>query len=678
MTARALVITTSYPLSAGSLSGRFVRELLELLVARGWRFHVLTPAAAGGMPVASPPGIVVEPAPFPGAELGFAHDRGMPDRLAASPWQWALVPGLCSALERAGSRRLKEGGFDLIWSHWLIPGGVIGARLAARHDLPHLATAHGGDIHMIERLVRLPLARRALRTRFAGSNLAAPAARSAARVRVALGGVEVAVAPLPATGDEGARAAPGVHPEKPSVPAPGPAGSSPSRPLRLLFLGRFEPIKGADLVLGAARHAAAGTIGEIVMAGAGSEAARLRALARDLVPPVRFPGPLEGAARRAAVCDADLLVAPSRRMASGRGEGLPHAASVALAAGTPVVAPRGGALGELIEVEGAGVSLPECGDDAQRARDLARCLDDIARDPARLAAMRAGACRAGAVFQPDHAVPRWDRILRSALVDRPSPPAPSLRVALVIPARDEERFLPAVLAGIPPWVAHVIVVDDGSRDGTWRVLERWDDPRAVRVRRARPGGVGAAILEGYAHARALGADAAVVVAADGQMDFRDLPALLDPLVRGRADYVQGNRFANGRPRGSMPLARRIGNRILSAATGWAAGTRVGDSQCGYTAASAAFMDRLDPGRLPAGYGFPAFVRIEAHRVAARVAEVPVRARYGDEVSGIHPLADPPRIWARIAWRGVLRRVSAWRAAAPRPERALGASPGEAG
>jgi glycosyltransferase involved in cell wall biosynthesis len=248
------------------------------------------------------------------------------------------------------------------------------------------------------------------------------------------------------------------------------------------------------------------------------------------------------------------------------------------------------------------------------------------------------------------------------------------RVAIVIPARNEARLLPEVLAAIPAWVWRVVLVDDGSTDTTARVIEGWDDARAVTLRHPRARGVGAAILAGYARALELGADIVAVVAADGQMALTELEHVIEPVRAGAADYVQGSRFQSGRPRGRMPASRRRGNRMLSAATSWAAGRSVTDSQCGYTAASAAFLARLDRSSIPDGYGFPAFVRIEAHRLRARVTEVPVTARYGEEVSGIHPLIDPPRILGRILWRGVRRRLHSVRgplAAAESPRRRSG-------
>jgi len=236
------------------------------------------------------------------------------------------------------------------------------------------------------------------------------------------------------------------------------------------------------------------------------------------------------------------------------------------------------------------------------------------------------------------------------------------RIALVVPARDEARLLPRVLATVPQPVWRVVVVDDDSRDGTWEVLSDWRDPRLVRLRTAHRLGVGGAILCGYREALALGADAAVVVAGDAQMDFADLAGVIAPLAAGRADYVQGVRFSGGRPRGTMPHTRRVGNRILSAFTSWASGEAVGDSQCGYTAAGVPFLRHLLGLRIPHGYGFPAFVRLAAHEAGFRVQEVPVHALYGSEVSGIRPWRDPALIAGRILQRGIARRVARWQSA----------------
>ena len=109
-------------------------------------------------------------------------------------------------------------------------------------------------------------------------------------------------------------------------------------------------------------------------------------------------------------------------------------------------------------------------------------------------------------------------------------------VAVVIPAYNEADKIAATIRSVPGFVDHIMVVDDGSSDGTGAVAQRaarrGGRGRARGRRRSRcwctprNRGVGAAIATGYARALALGADATAVMAGDGQMDPADLPRLL--------------------------------------------------------------------------------------------------------------------------------------------------------
>ncbi|HEY4058203.1 MAG TPA: glycosyltransferase family 2 protein, partial [Kofleriaceae bacterium] len=135
-----------------------------------------------------------------------------------------------------------------------------------------------------------------------------------------------------------------------------------------------------------------------------------------------------------------------------------------------------------------------------------------------------------------------------------------LRVAVVIPAFNEERAIGETVATVPAWVDDVIVVDDCSADET-RKNAGLAAARAGRttgfevIRHAANSGVGRAITTGYRRALAVGADVAVVMAGDGQMDPDDLPALLEPIAEGRADYVKGNRFRHPAIWSTMPATR---------------------------------------------------------------------------------------------------------------------------
>jgi glycosyltransferase involved in cell wall biosynthesis len=233
-----------------------------------------------------------------------------------------------------------------------------------------------------------------------------------------------------------------------------------------------------------------------------------------------------------------------------------------------------------------------------------------------------------------------------------------LSVAVVVPAFNEERAIEAAIATVPQWVDHVIVVDDASRDRTSVVASRVAGPRVTVLRHEANRGVGAAIVTGYRRALALGADVAVVMAGDGQMDPADLPALLAHIADGRADYAKGNRFAHRSVWREMPRSRLVGNVLLSLATKVVSGYWLSwDSQCGYTAITRATLEVLDLDRLYARYGYPNDFLARLHAIGARVVDVPVRPVYGPAwKSGIrvrtvlHPiLMVLARAWARRLW-----------------------------
>jgi glycosyltransferase involved in cell wall biosynthesis len=217
-----------------------------------------------------------------------------------------------------------------------------------------------------------------------------------------------------------------------------------------------------------------------------------------------------------------------------------------------------------------------------------------------------------------------------------------LAIAVVVPAFNERRAIAETVATIPGFVDRVIVVDDASTDDTAACAEaaahRRAAPARVEVlRHPANRGVGGAIATGYRRTLALGADVAVVMAGDGQMDPEDLPALLDPIAAGLADYVKGNRFLHPAVWTTMPPARIVGNVLLSAATRVTSGYRhVFDSQCGYTAICRAALERIALDELFPRYGYPNDLLSRLRIAEMRVVDVPVRPIYGEHwKSGIH-------------------------------------------
>jgi glycosyltransferase involved in cell wall biosynthesis len=211
-----------------------------------------------------------------------------------------------------------------------------------------------------------------------------------------------------------------------------------------------------------------------------------------------------------------------------------------------------------------------------------------------------------------------------------------LKVAAVIPARNEERLIGRTIWPVPDIVDTIYVVDDGSQDRTAEVVQHYgdSDPRIRLIQHKVNQGVGAAIITGYAQAYRDGHDVFVVVGGDAQMDWLDLDNLLQPIAEGKADYTKGNRFIYGSKNTpgnawrEMPTRRILGNVCCSILTKFASGYyHINDSQMGYTAIHKRAFKLVNWKAARKGYGYPAEWLMRFHSKGIRVSDVPVRAIY---------------------------------------------------
>ena len=140
----------------------------------------------------------------------------------------------------------------------------------------------------------------------------------------------------------------------------------------------------------------------------------------------------------------------------------------------------------------------------------------------------------------------------------------SLNLAIVIPAFNVENEIEAVLKSIPPYVDHIILVDDASTDGTRDLLvaASQKDTRINLIIHDRNQGVGGATISGFRKAMDLQVEVVVKFDGDGQMDSLYLPELIKPIIENRADYTKGNRFSDFIALRQMPQIRRFGNTML--------------------------------------------------------------------------------------------------------------------
>jgi glycosyltransferase involved in cell wall biosynthesis len=240
---------------------------------------------------------------------------------------------------------------------------------------------------------------------------------------------------------------------------------------------------------------------------------------------------------------------------------------------------------------------------------------------------------------------------------QPPPPLPRPTVDVLIPALDEERSLPLVLAGLAPLmrppgppdppqplVRRVVVADNGSRDGTARVAR---EAGAVVVAAPRRG-YGSACLAGLAWMRGNGPpDVVVFLDADYSDHPDELPRVAGPVLAGEADLVIGSRVLGRREPGALLPQARAGNLVAVTLVRLLYGHRYTD----LGPFRAVRWDALEGLRMAdPDFGWTAEMQVKALRHGLRVAEVPVSYRRRLGVSKITgTVAGTLRAGHKILW-----------------------------
>lgn len=228
------------------------------------------------------------------------------------------------------------------------------------------------------------------------------------------------------------------------------------------------------------------------------------------------------------------------------------------------------------------------------------------------------------------------KIIMTSPSNPPTAP-PAQKIACVIPAYNEEKFIAGVVGGIPDFIDRIIVVNDASSDRTGEVVAGLGNPRVMLINHTVNQGVGGAMISGYRKALEAGVDIVVKLDGDGQMDPANLRRLIAPILRGQADYAKGVRFRDADVLRDMPTVRLVGNLGLSFLTKVASGYwNIFDPTNGYTALGRAALKQLHFERLSRDYFFETSMLINLYRIGAVVADVPMKARYGQEQSKLSP------------------------------------------
>ena len=209
------------------------------------------------------------------------------------------------------------------------------------------------------------------------------------------------------------------------------------------------------------------------------------------------------------------------------------------------------------------------------------------------------------------------------------------RIAVVIPCYRVADRIADVVRSVPASCGVIICVDDASPDDVAGALAALDDSRVVYLRHEQNRGVGGAVKTGWEKALTCDADIIVKLDGDGQMDGRDIDALVASLVDGRADFAKGNRFVHHAALRAMPRTRLLGNAALSLGVKAVSGYwNVLDPTNGFVAIRADVLRRLDRSCLAERYFFETSLLVELNIERARVADVALPARYDGAPSSL--------------------------------------------
>ena len=221
------------------------------------------------------------------------------------------------------------------------------------------------------------------------------------------------------------------------------------------------------------------------------------------------------------------------------------------------------------------------------------------------------------------------------------------RYAVVIPAYNEAATIADVAARAARQVELVVVVDDGSTDGTAAALA---DLPVTLLRNDQNLGKGASLWRGMRHALGLGIAGVVTLDGDGQHAPEEIPRLLAEARAHPGEIVVGARTFG---RDAAPRARYLANRVADFWIGWAAGQPLPDSQSGFRVYPAALLGQVEVKHGPArGFVFESELLIAAARHGFGSRAVPIAALYPKAARPSHfrPVLDIVRITRMVAWQ----------------------------
>ncbi|MBF0260687.1 MAG: glycosyltransferase [Magnetococcales bacterium] len=210
------------------------------------------------------------------------------------------------------------------------------------------------------------------------------------------------------------------------------------------------------------------------------------------------------------------------------------------------------------------------------------------------------------------------------------------KVGIVIPCYRVRNTVVPLIQKVDSNISHIFCVDDKCPEmsGQW-ILENVSDPRIKVLFHDRNLGVGGATMTGFQAALNHGCQIIVKLDGDGQMDPKEIPRLLAPILAKRADFTKGNRFYDLDGLRTMPKIRLIGNALLSFMSKFSTGYwHIFDPTNGFIALHVTAARQIPWNKISQDYFFESDLLFRLNIAAAVVEDIPMKARYGDEISSL--------------------------------------------
>lgn len=209
-----------------------------------------------------------------------------------------------------------------------------------------------------------------------------------------------------------------------------------------------------------------------------------------------------------------------------------------------------------------------------------------------------------------------------------------MNICILIPAYNEAKAIGAVIRALRAKGLDVLVVDDGSSDGTTAVAQ---ESGAVVLTNVKNQGKGFSLQRGFDHIISQNYEALITMDGDGQHAVEDIDSFLRLYAEKKPDVICGNRMKDHK---GMPFIRFLTNQIMSGLISFVCRQKVYDTQCGYRLITTNVLKNVQ--LFSSAFEIESEVLIRASKKKYCIASVPVRTIYAGEQSKINPFFDTAR------------------------------------